>query len=73
MYIPWKNDWSCPQCHECNRGKDKKCTSCDTPMPPDIWLNMKHPKEERKYCKKCGKRTTCANRPTEKKKSEEKE
>ena len=56
-YIPWKNDWICPACKNCNTGKDRNCTECGTQIPSDIWLNLIKPKEnQRIYCHRCGKR-----------------
>ena len=45
--IPWKNDWECPNCLQCNYGSDNYCTNCGTKNP-----NKKIHK--RKYCKRCG-------------------
>ena len=72
MTTPWKNDWSCPQCYECNSGKDRKCVKCETPIPPDLWLNN-HTQNERKYCRKCGKRKNIDVKSTNKKKPDEKD
>ena len=65
-YVPWCNDWMCKQCKTCNTGSNKTCTGCGTPMPAEVWMNLKSPKQERKYCKICGRRKQI--KPTEKKK-----
>ena len=46
--IPWKDDWQCPTCQQCNYGKDNYCTYCGTRNP------NKKEKRSRKYCKRCG-------------------
>ena len=61
-YTPWCNDWMCPECKNCNRGRDNFCTTCGKPIPTEIWLNRKHPKQ-REYCKNCGRKKPVTENP----------
>ena len=49
-YVPWCNDWQCSKCKTCNIGKNKVCSLCKTPMPANVWINLKSPKQETCKC-----------------------